>query len=200
MFAWLMKFLRPLSRQPPSALTARVLMAFTSEPAPGSVSPNATIFSPAAMAGSQSLFCSALPNRLMGVAPKHWTPTIIEHAGLTRATCSTTTHTVTSAPSMPPYSSGTATANKSSPRNSSATQAGNSARSSISRVRGATCSTISPRTISAMDRCSSEKVKSIIAFCRSSPARAAAAAHWTITIPQSTPLGSSSAVAQLPAG
>ena len=40
-----------------------------SEPAPGSVSPKAASFLPAASSGSQRRFCSSLPYRRIGIVP-----------------------------------------------------------------------------------------------------------------------------------
>ena len=43
--------------------------AAASEPAPGSVSPNAASFLPEARSGSHSRFCSSVPNRKIGIVP-----------------------------------------------------------------------------------------------------------------------------------
>ena len=64
--ALLMKILAPSRTQPPSTRFARVEMPAASEPAPGSVSPKAAIFSPAASGRSQSSFCCSVPKRASG--------------------------------------------------------------------------------------------------------------------------------------
>jgi hypothetical protein len=46
-----------------------VRVAPASEPAPGSVSPNAPSFWPEASCGSHSRFCSSVPNRKIGIVP-----------------------------------------------------------------------------------------------------------------------------------
>ena len=53
--------LQPSIRQPPPSRTARVVIAATSEPAPGSDSANAGIAVPCATAGSQRVFWASLP-------------------------------------------------------------------------------------------------------------------------------------------
>ena len=53
--------LLPLSTQSSPSRLATVRMAAGLDPASGSVSPKQPIFSPAAMAGSHSCFCSSLP-------------------------------------------------------------------------------------------------------------------------------------------
>ncbi len=59
--AFVMKIFEPLTTQWPSRSSAVVRVAPASEPAPGSVSPNAASFSPEASCGSHSRFCSSLP-------------------------------------------------------------------------------------------------------------------------------------------
>ena len=67
--AFVMKILEPLTTHSPSASSARVREAPASEPAPGSVSPNAASFLPLARSGSHSRFCSSDPNRKIGIVP-----------------------------------------------------------------------------------------------------------------------------------
>jgi hypothetical protein len=59
--AFVMKIFEPLITHSPSRDSARVRVAPASEPAPGSVSPNAASFFPLARSGSHSRFCSSLP-------------------------------------------------------------------------------------------------------------------------------------------
>src|SRR5205807_1979646 len=56
-----MNCLAPLTTQWPSRSSARVLVAPASEPASGSVSPNAHSLRPASRSGSHFCFCAALP-------------------------------------------------------------------------------------------------------------------------------------------
>src|SRR5581483_1932321 len=67
--ALVMNCLEPLITHSPSSSTARVWVLPASEPASGSVSPNAPSFSPRHSGGSQSSFCSAEPNRYTGWVP-----------------------------------------------------------------------------------------------------------------------------------
>ena len=61
--ALVMNCLAPSITHSPSASLARVRTFPASEPASGSVSPNAPSRRPAVSSGSQSRFCSSLPNR-----------------------------------------------------------------------------------------------------------------------------------------
>ena len=61
--AFVMKIFEPLITHSPPESSARVREAAASEPAPGSVSPNAASFFPLARSGSHSRFCSSEPNR-----------------------------------------------------------------------------------------------------------------------------------------
>ena len=69
--------LRPLRTQSSPSRLARVRIAAGSEPWSGSVRPKQPIASPAAMRGSQSCFCSSLPQRqIANIASEPWTETI----------------------------------------------------------------------------------------------------------------------------
>ena len=59
--ALVMKIFEPFTTHSPSRSSACVRVAPASEPAPGSVNPNAESFLPAASSGSQRCFCSSLP-------------------------------------------------------------------------------------------------------------------------------------------
>ena len=65
-----MNCLVPLMTQSPSSSSARVRVAPASDPAPGSVSPNAQSFRPASRSGSKSSFCSWVPKSWIGAAPR----------------------------------------------------------------------------------------------------------------------------------
>ena len=59
--AFVMKSFEPFTIQEPSRSSAVVRVAPASEPAPGSVNPNAASRRPAARSGSQRSFCSSEP-------------------------------------------------------------------------------------------------------------------------------------------
>jgi len=59
--AFVMKSFEPLTTQSPSCNSARVRVAPASDPASGSVNPNAASFLPDASSGSHCCFCSSLP-------------------------------------------------------------------------------------------------------------------------------------------
>ena len=59
--AFVMNIFEPSTTQLPSRSSARVRVAPASEPAFGSVSPNAASFSPEASCGTHSCFCSSVP-------------------------------------------------------------------------------------------------------------------------------------------
>ena len=88
-----MNAFEPLMTQCPSSSRAVVFVAPASEPPPGSVSPNAPSASPAHSRGSHSCFCSSVPNRKIGMAPRE-TPasTVIAIELSTRASSSRATH------------------------------------------------------------------------------------------------------------
>src|ERR671936_4597 len=67
--AFVMKIFEPSISQRPSRSSARVRVAPASEPAPGSVSPNAARRRPEARSGSHSCFCCSLPNKKIGIVP-----------------------------------------------------------------------------------------------------------------------------------
>ena len=64
-----MNVFRPLISQPPSRRTARVRMPRASEPASGSVSPNAPRTRPSANGRSQRSRCASVPKRYSGNEP-----------------------------------------------------------------------------------------------------------------------------------
>ena len=59
--AFVMKIFEPLTIHLPSRASARVRVAPASEPASGSVSPNAASFLPEVRSGSHCSFCASLP-------------------------------------------------------------------------------------------------------------------------------------------
>ena len=69
---------------------ARVRVAPASEPASGSVRPNAASRSPRQSAGSHSDFCSSLPQRWIGMVPSEvWAASVMQTEESTRASSST---------------------------------------------------------------------------------------------------------------
>ena len=67
--AFVMKIFEPSITHSPSRRSAFVRVAPASEPASGSVSPNAASPLPEASRGSHSRFCSSLPKRTIGIVP-----------------------------------------------------------------------------------------------------------------------------------
>ena len=67
--AFVMNILAPSITHSPSSSRAVVRVAPASEPAPGSVRPNAASRLPEASCGSQRRFCSGVPKRLIGCVP-----------------------------------------------------------------------------------------------------------------------------------
>ena len=59
--AFVMKIFEPLTTQLPSRSSACVRVAPASDPASGSVRPNAASFLPDASSGSHSAYCSSFP-------------------------------------------------------------------------------------------------------------------------------------------
>ena len=106
--AFEMKVLRPLISQPPSRRSARVRIPRASEPASGSVSPNAPRARPSANGRSHRSRCASSPNRSSGSDPM---VTCACHAAATdwsaRPSCSIAATNPTVDMPMPPHSSGT---------------------------------------------------------------------------------------------
>ena len=102
-----MNVFRPLISQPPSRRTARVRMPRASEPASGSVRPNAPSARPSASGRSQRSRCASLPKRYSGSEP---IVTCACHAAATdwsaRPICSIAATKPTVDMPMPPHSSG----------------------------------------------------------------------------------------------
>ena len=108
--AFEMNVLRPFSSQPPSWRTARVWMPRASEPASGSVSPNAPSTRPSASGRSHRSRWASLPNSSSGSDP---IVTWACHAAATdwsaRPSCSIAATKPTVVMPMPPHCSGTST-------------------------------------------------------------------------------------------
>ena len=102
-----MNAFRPLISQPPSRRTARVRMPRASEPASGSVRPNAPSARPSASGRSQRSRCASLPKRYSGSEP---IVTCACHAAATdwsaRPSCSIAATKPTVDMPMPPHCSG----------------------------------------------------------------------------------------------
>ena len=75
---FVMNCFAPLTTHSPSSSRARVWVLPASEPASGSVRPNAASFSPLQRRGSQSSFCSSVPQRWIGIVPREvWAAIVI---------------------------------------------------------------------------------------------------------------------------
>ena len=101
--AFVMKIFEPLTTHVPSRSSARVCVAPASEPAPGSVSPNAASLRPDARSGSHCCFCSSVPNRRIGIVPSDvCAATVIATDESIRVSSSTATAYDTVSPPAPP--------------------------------------------------------------------------------------------------
>ncbi len=105
--AFVMKILEPLTTHSPSRSSARVRVAPASEPAPGSVRPNAARRRPEAESGIHSRFCSSEPKSRNGIVPSDvWAATVIATEESMRVSSSTAIAYESVSPPAPPYSSG----------------------------------------------------------------------------------------------
>ena len=87
--ALVMNIFDPSITQSPSSSRAAVRVAPASDPAPGSVSPNAASALPEARSGSHRRRCSSLPNRWIGMVPSEvCAATVIANELSTRASSS----------------------------------------------------------------------------------------------------------------
>ena len=88
--ALVMNCLEPSITHSPPSSTARVLVLAASEPASGSVRPNAPSRFPEHSGGIHSRFCSSLPNRWIGCVPSEvWAQSVIATEESTLASSST---------------------------------------------------------------------------------------------------------------
>ena len=88
--AFVMNCFAPSITQWPSRSSALVRVAPASEPASGSVSPNAASRFPDARSGSQRRFCSSVPNRKIGIEPSEiWAASVIASDESIRVSSST---------------------------------------------------------------------------------------------------------------
>ncbi len=105
--ALVMKIFEPFTTHSPSRSSARVRVAPASDPAPGSVSPNAPSLRPEARSGSQSRFCSSVPKRKIGIVPSEvWAATVIATDESIRVSSSIAIAYASVSVPPPPYSSG----------------------------------------------------------------------------------------------
>ena len=105
--ALVMNIFAPSITHCPSRSSAVVRVAPASDPAPGSVSPNAASFLPEARSGSHSCFCSSVPNRKIGIVPSEvCAATVIATDESIRVSSSTAIAYESVSPPPPPYSSG----------------------------------------------------------------------------------------------
>ena len=105
--ALVMKIFDPFTTHRPSRRSARVCVAPASDPAPGSVSPNAASLRPEARSGSHSRFCSSEPKRKIGIVPSDvCAATVIATDESIRVSSSIAIAYESVSPPAPPYSSG----------------------------------------------------------------------------------------------
>ena len=105
--ALVMNCLAPLIVQTPPSSVARVLVLPASDPASGSVSPNAPSLRPAVRSGRSRCFCSSEPNRWTGCVPSDvCAHIVIATLESIRVSSSTAIAYCSDEPPAPPYSSG----------------------------------------------------------------------------------------------
>ena len=102
----------PSSTYSSPSRTARLLMAATSEPQPGSLIENPPRSSPAAISGSRRSFCASVPWCMSMYATMKCVLITPDTLIQPRATCSTTRAYVSSDSPRPPYSSGIMSPNR----------------------------------------------------------------------------------------
>ena len=158
--AFVMKIFEPSTTHRPSRSSAVVRVAPASEPAPGSVSPKAASFFPAASSGSHCCFCSSVPKSRIGIVPSEvCAATVIAKDESTRVSSSTAiAYESVSAPA-PPYSSGTGIPISPSSAASATSSYGKRCSRSSSSASGATRPCANSRTVSRISSCSLERSK-----------------------------------------
>ena len=149
-----------ITHSPPSR-RAVVRVAPGSDPPPGPVSPNAPSASPRQSGGSHRRFCSCVPNRKIGIAPRP-TPAsrVIATDESTRPSSSIARQSVVRSAPCPSHSSGNGMPNSPSSPIRRTMSSGNSPVRSNSTARGRTTSSANSRTVRRKDSCSSVRSKS----------------------------------------
>jgi hypothetical protein len=159
--AFVMNVFEPFTTQEPSRSSAVVRVAPASDPAPGSVSPNAASLRPEASSGSQRLFCSSFPYRRTGIVPSDvCAATVIATDESTRVSSSIAIAYETVSPPAPPCSSGMGIPMRPSSASSETRSYGNLLSRSSSAATGATRSRAKFRTVSRTSSCSGVRSKS----------------------------------------
>ena len=153
--ALVMKIFEPLIIHLPSRSSAVVREAAASDPAPGSVRPNAASLRPDARSGSHCRFCSSFPNSRIGIVPSEvCAASVIATDESIRVSSSTAiAYESVSAPA-PPYSSGTGIPISPSAASSATRSYGNRCSLSSSAATGATRSSANERTVPRTSSCS----------------------------------------------
>ena len=199
--AFVMNTLAPFTTQMPSRSLAVVRVAPASEPASGSVSPNAARRSPLARDGIHCCFCSSVPNRKIGIVPSEvCAASVIATDESMRASSSIAIAYASVSPPAPPSSSGNGIPIRPRSAISATSSYGNRASRSISSATGATRSTANPRTVSRKSSCSDERSRSTrgdgtrrIGLCaRVAPPAGAAASGTTRWSPDGAQAGAHS--------
>ena len=157
-----MNIFEPLTTHEPSRSSAVVRVAPASEPASGSVSPNAASRRPDARSGSQRSFCSSLPKRKIGIVPSDvCAATVIATDESTRVSSSTAIAYETVSPPAPPYCSGIGMPISPSSAISATSSTGKRLSRSSSSATGATRSRANARTVSRISSCSAVRSRSM---------------------------------------
>ncbi len=148
----------PLSTYSPPSLRAVVRCALASEPALGSVSPNAASRLPDAMSGRKRFFCSSVPYRRIGNVPSAVPANASAMPAHTLESSSVTMHMFVMPYPLshrPSYSTGISTRNRSTFASSWTMSHGNVPSASYFARTGRTFSSAIVRARSRMVRCSS---------------------------------------------
>ncbi len=160
--AFVMNIFEPFTTQLPSRSSAVVRVEPASEPASGSVSPNAASRLPDARSGSQRSLCSSEPNRKIGMVPSDvWAATVIATDESIRVSSSIASAYDTVSPPAPPCSSGIGIPIRPSSAISRTSSTGNRASRSSSLATGATRSRANARTVSRISSCSGVRSRSM---------------------------------------
>src|SRR5579884_2760490 len=159
--ALVMKIFEPSITHSPSSSRAVVRVAPASDPAFGSVRPNAASFLPEARSGTHCRFCSSVPKYQIGNVPSEWcAATVIATDESTRASSSTAIAYASVSVPPPPSSSGIVIPIRPSSAISATSSYGKRFSRSSSSATGATFSSANCRTVSRIRRCSSSRSKS----------------------------------------
>ncbi len=167
--AFVMNCLAPSITHSPSSRRARVRVLPASDPASGSVRPNAPSRSPEHSRGIHSRFCSSLPNTWMGCVPSEvCAQSVIATEESTRVSSSTASAYASVSPPPPPYSSGNGIPIRFSAPSFATISYGNDFVRSSSSATGATSPSANSLTVRLISSWSGDRSKSMEPFSQTS--------------------------------